>query len=84
LAVLTLDYRLSPRWRAQAAEMDLRSVSAEALHYDLFLGDVVFRSNEADFSAPWDWVPILDFAMSLLRIARQLRTSGSQRFEFTE
>lgn len=84
LAMVTLDYRLSPGWRAQAAEVDLRSVSAEALHYDLFLGDVIFRSNGADFSAPWDWVPVLDFAMSLLRIAREVRSSASQRFEFTE
>jgi len=82
--MLILDYRLSPGWRAQAAEKDLRSASTEALHYDLFLGDVIFRSNGADFSAAWDLVPVLDFAMSLLRIARELRTSDSQRFEFTE
>jgi hypothetical protein len=82
--MVTLDYRLSPAWRAQAAKVDFHTVSAEALHYDLFLGDVIFRSNGADFSARWDWVPVLDFAMSLLRIARKLRSSDSQRFEFTE
>ncbi len=82
--MVTLDYQLSPAWRAQVPAVDLRAVSAEALHYDLFLGDVFFRSDRADFSAPWDWVPVLDFAMGLLRIVRALRSSASERFEFTE
>ncbi|NJL27738.1 MAG: hypothetical protein HC897_07500 [Thermoanaerobaculia bacterium] len=82
--MVSLGYRLSPAWRNQMREVNLRDVSANALHYDLFLGDVTFQSKGADFSACWGWVPVLDFASAMLRIVVALEHSGRQQLEFTE
>lgn len=65
-------------------DADLRHVDEIALHYDYFLGDVVFQLNGADLSTSWGWVPIIDFAVCLARIAKDLGTRSFQRFEFTE
>lgn len=58
---ITLDYRLSPFWNKETDRADLSSADASDLHYKLFLGDMVFRIGESDFSAPWGWVPVLVF-----------------------
>lgn len=82
--MVVLDFQLSSSWRAQVAEKNLRYASLEDLHYDLFLGDVWFRCNGADYSALWGWIPIVDFAVSLARISRKIPLSGHEQFEFTE
>ncbi len=68
------------------AGTDLRSASAEDLHYRLFTGDVVFRANDADFGTDWGWVPVLDFAVCLRSVAGSLvqEQVDEDRFEFTE
>jgi hypothetical protein len=81
---ITLDYRLSPSWNRDASTADLSSVTASELHYKLFLGDVEFRIGEADFSAPWGWVPVLDFAVALRSIVRSLPETHEETFDFTE
>jgi hypothetical protein len=63
---------------------DLKEVDESTLHYNLFLGDVTFRVDEADMSALWGWIPIVDFAVCLDRIANELVPNKSQSFEFTE
>jgi hypothetical protein len=51
----------------------------------LFLGDVIFKIGETDFSARWDWVPVLDFALGLEHLIKQLEGGEeSVEFEFTE
>jgi hypothetical protein len=64
----------------------LAAAAPMELHYDLFLGDVVFRIGDLDMSARWWWVPVLDFALCLDAIARSLeeRPDRSGSFEFTE
>jgi hypothetical protein len=79
--MITLDYRLR---RSPDAGRDLRAVDESALHYDLFLGDVIFRVDEADMSTSWAWVPIIDFAVCLDRIVSGLEPRETQSFEFTE
>jgi hypothetical protein len=78
--MLTFDYVLDPAW--DRAEVDLAAADEMVLRYDCFLGDVVFVVGEADFSARWGWVPILDFAVALDGIVDLL--VGEGRFEFTE
>ena len=62
----------------------LSSASVEELHFDYFLGNVSFIVDGADFSADWGWVPVLDFAISLHRIIRDLHDDRPAVFEFTE
>jgi len=62
--MITLDYRLSPL-PGDRTDRELVSASESELRYSLFLGDVVFRVGDADFSANWGWVPVLDFALGL-------------------
>jgi hypothetical protein len=80
--MVTLDYKLSTTWNPH--ELDLRSADELTLRYDAFPGDVVFRVDDADFSAQWGWVPVLDFALALGAIAERLDDHDSERFEFTE
>jgi hypothetical protein len=84
MAAIVLDYSLSPAGRTGAAGVDLRTADEAVLRYSCFPGDVVLVVGEADFSARWGWVPVLDFAMSLRTIAGALLDSGTQTFEFTE
>lgn len=79
---LELDYRLTPG--GTPAGVDLASADEATLRYTCFPGDIRFVAGRADFSAPWGWVPVLDFAVSLRAIAAQLVTEGHQTFEFTE
>jgi hypothetical protein len=63
----------------------LRAATDSELRYDLFLGNVVFRIGDADFSADWGWVPVLDFALGLEHaIGELLRGRRIVEFEFTE
>lgn len=81
---IILDYEISEKRDPGATGPDLRSADEITLRYDCFLGDVVFRVGEADFSARWGWVPVLDFAMGLRAILSNLTEGHSQTFEFTE
>ncbi|HWI21082.1 MAG TPA: hypothetical protein VNT22_00550 [Baekduia sp.] len=80
--MITLDFKLSAEWHPY--DIDLRTTDALELRYDAFLGDVVFRIDEHDFSAQWGWVPVLDFALALRTIAERIATSEHELFEFTE
>ena len=80
--MVTLDYKLSADWNPY--ELDLRSADEMTLRYDAFPGDIVFRIDDADFSAQWGWVPILDFALALRTIVERLDGHDRELFEFTE
>jgi hypothetical protein len=82
--VINLDYHLSAAWNRNAATINLSTASAMDLRYDLFLGDIVFRIGDVDFSALWGWVPVLDFALSLHGITETLPEAGEGVLEFTE
>lgn len=82
--MVTLDFQISPTWQDSTEAKTVESAGCMALHYQHFLGDVFFRADGADYSATWGWVPVLDFALGLLRLVRCLGPSDSGRFEFTE
>jgi hypothetical protein len=84
--MITLDYLLDTRWASRNASVDLAGADEMTLRYDVLLGDVIFIVNEADFSAKWGWVPIVDFAACLRYIVHELdeRRSAEQIFEYTE
>jgi hypothetical protein len=83
--MIVLNYELSPGWNLRTEQVDLQSADETTLRFDCFLGDVVFLVDEVDFSAPWGWVPVLDFALALRTISGGLvEPEAHERFEFTE
>ncbi len=54
------------------------------LLYQCFLGDIVFKGEGVDFSAPWGWVPVLHFALVMRDIAQGLAKHPDEQYEFTE
>jgi hypothetical protein len=64
--MITLDYKVRD---APGEGLDLGVVDESTLHYDLFLGDVTFRVDEADMSASWG----LDSRHRLCRVPRSNR-----------
>ena len=78
-----LDYRLNSL-KDVSAEKLVNATKTE-LHYDLFLGDIVFKVNGLDFSTNWEWVPVLDFAVVFAGLVKSLSESNDTvKFEFTE
>jgi hypothetical protein len=83
--VITLSYILSADWSAKAANTDWAAADETTLRYGAFMGDQMFTVDSADFSAKWGWVPILDFAASLVKITQGLLADETELvFEFTE
>lgn len=83
--MVELGYRLSKEWDRSWADIDLVHADETTLRYKAFLGDLFFRVDGADFSAPWGWIPILDFAISFSDILDELsRGTTEVSFEFTE
>ena len=51
----------------------------------VLLGDQIFLVDNADFSARWDWVPLLDFAACLYAIIGRLKSKVDEEiYGFTE
>ena len=62
---------------------DLRDKGESELYCDQFLGDIIFRVDGSNMSASWGWIPIIDFAVCLSRIAEELQPSQTESFDFT-
>jgi hypothetical protein len=83
--MINLSYRLAADWNEKAEGVDWATASETELRYGAFMGDQIFVIDGADFSAKWGWVPILDFATSLVKIIQGLHAHESELlFEFTE
>ncbi|HEY6842238.1 MAG TPA: hypothetical protein VI114_13530, partial [Chthoniobacterales bacterium] len=55
------------------------------LRYYAATGDIIVRNDQADLSARWGWIPLIDFALALRKIAATLTIEqGRETFEFTE
>jgi len=80
---IDLTYRLSARWNKARRDRCDDATAAELL-YEMFLGDLVFRIGDSDFSAPWGWVPILDVVRQLLSAVQRLPVAGRMDIDFTE
>lgn len=64
---------------------DLATADDVEMRYEMFLGDLLIQDAETNLSAPWGWIPMLDFALCLVTIFRQLLVhSGEAVYEFTE
>jgi hypothetical protein len=78
-----LDYRLSEDWDENS--INLAAADETELRYYAATGDVILRNDQSDLSARWGWIPLIDFALALRKIAEALAvTEGNETFEFTE
>jgi len=78
-----LDYRLSEDWDENSS--DLATADETELRYYAVTGDIIVRNDQADLSARWGWIPLIDFALALRKIAATLTIEeGRETFEFTE
>jgi len=69
--------RNEPDWFATATVTDLR--------YRIALGDIILKEGEVDLSAPWGWIPLIDFVVGARDLVHSLKTDGNEaEFEFTE
>lgn len=66
------------------AGVDWSNASAVALRYECFLGDIRMKVAGVDFSTHWQWVPVLDFGLSLCSLLDSLQDGEVRIFEFTE
>jgi hypothetical protein len=83
--MIEIDYRLSPDRAMKPGEINLAEADDVTLHYSIFLGDVILRVDNVDFSTHWGWVPILDFAVCLRSVIEDLSTGKEQSsIDFTE
>ena len=80
---MQLGYKLSEAsrnetdWSATATVTDLR--------YRTALGDIILKEGEVDLSAPWGWIPLIDFVVGVRDLVHSLKTDGNEaEFEFTE
>ena len=80
-AAVKLDYMIAEN--RLAADGDILSYLWYNFHYDIFLGDITFIVDGADFSTELGWVPVLDFAVCLSRAVSALTESPHDQFEFT-
>ena len=78
-----LDYRLSEDWDENST--DLAAADETDLRFYAATGDIILRNDQTDLSARWGWIPLIDFALALRKIAEALAVKdGSETFEFTE
>lgn len=83
--MINLSYILAANWNERGEIVDWATVSETTLRYGAFMGDQIFAIDGADFSARWGWVPILDFAASIVKITQGLHAHESELlFDFTE
>jgi len=80
---MRMDFRLSEGWDEDFP--DMATVEETDLRYYVAQGDLVLGTEQADLSADWGWIPLVDFALALREIGDALaEAEGSETFEFTE
>ena len=65
---------------------DITKADESDLRYNLFLGNLVLKTQSQSIIIDWDWIPLLDFAFCLLTISNNLsaKMRAEEEFEFTE
>lgn len=67
-------------------EKNITKADDMSLRYSLFLGDVVLKDGVSEIDLSWGWIPLLDFAFSLLLTCTKLdkKDDALDQFDFTE
>lgn len=67
-------------------EFDLLNMDETQMRYAIFVGSVTLEADESSINLNWGWIPLIDFAISLDLISKQLArlNNAKETFEFTE
>jgi hypothetical protein len=83
--MLFIDYKLGNQFRWPTDALAIATADEMDLRYSFFLGNIHFKYECNDFSANWEWIPILDFAASMKYICKELSLGKElMQFDFTE
>lgn len=82
--MISIDYSLDIPPSRENESRGLASATLSDITGSLFAGDVLFRVDDVSFDAAWGWVPVLDFAIAIYDIPRQIQDGGMQTFTFLE
>lgn len=82
--MIIVDYSVSPSSLATLKGSDVLRLTEDDLHYNYLLGSIEFIVEEKDFSARWNWIPIIDFAIDVIEILNNLPIQKKDIFYFTE
>jgi hypothetical protein len=80
--MILLTYTLSSEF--ETSELDWKEATEADFRYRLFTGDLTFIVAEMDFSARWGWIPIIDVALGIQHVIRELEDRTTSTLEFTE
>lgn len=83
---MQLDFVFSEEWNGSVNPLELPSLSEIDLRYGVAMGSLIMIVDGVDLSANWGWIPMLDLALALDDIRKQLLANSSAEavFEFTE
>jgi hypothetical protein len=80
-----LELKESEEWKGKTAAINLAIADESVLRYRTFLGDLILRVGEVDFSTRWGWIPLLDLAYCIKEMIGELLSGQPAAvFEFTE
>ncbi len=67
-------------------EVNLENITESILRYDVFLGSVTIMNSSSAIKLDWDWIPLFDFAASLVNIFESIsqKEAAIEKFDFTE
>jgi hypothetical protein len=65
---------------------EIENISDEEISYNFLLGNVSFVSSDLVIEMDWEWIPLLDMAYCLKKIASSMTYNDKSKecFEFTE
>lgn len=70
--------------RRTEAEVNLAACDRLDLIQGAFMGDMVMKTLDVDFSSRFGWVTLIGWLLSLSEVLRQLRLTGSHTLRFAE
>jgi hypothetical protein len=82
--MLTLEYRVDLSWNRPLKDFDWQRASVTDIRWKALQGDVMLHDESSNFDADWGWIPLVDFAVVLTEIVRNLKDTHDEPFEFTE
>jgi hypothetical protein len=65
---------------------DISTLSSDSIRYNFCLGNLILSTSEHAIEMNWEWIPLLDFSLSISHIYNSFNSNHSSMevFEFTE
>lgn len=84
VTMITLDFRPDEQAIRRQIARDFSAADEATIRYELYPGDIIFRTGSANFDTNWGWIPLLDFAVGVRDVVFTLAVGAAEQFEFTE